>query len=157
MIFAVLSLDSLSSSVGTNEPRMTTSVLDAVFGNQWSRILIVSLLLLALAEAGFRLGLRPHQAKDEARRSQVGGVQGAVLGLLGLLIGFTFAMAASRYESRREIVLLVVVAGAGCFTGAYGSGARGVRSGFTSFLMPLLVATVVGLIFDLSHSRQGFI
>lgn len=49
--------------------------------------------------------MRLFAAKDEARRSQIGGVQGAVLGLLGLLLGFTFSMAVNRFELRRDLVL----------------------------------------------------
>src|SRR5258705_3843054 len=61
--------------------------------------------MLAFAETGFRLGLRLHTAKDGARKGQIGGIQGAVLGLLGLLLGFTFAMAVKRYDTRRGLVL----------------------------------------------------
>jgi hypothetical protein len=35
----------------------------------------------------------------------VSTLEGAVLGLLALMIGFTFAMALSRFESRRDAVL----------------------------------------------------
>lgn len=38
-------------------------------------------------------------------KGQIGGIQGAVLGLLGLLLGFTFAMAVGRYDTRRGLVL----------------------------------------------------
>ena len=48
-------------------------------------LLIVGLLLLALGEVGFRAGLRLFVAKDEPRKSQIGGIQGAVLGLLELI------------------------------------------------------------------------
>jgi hypothetical protein len=61
--------------------------------------------MLAFAEVGFRIGLRLHTAKDTARRGQIGGIQGAVLGLLGLLLGFTFAMAVQRFDTRRGLVL----------------------------------------------------
>jgi hypothetical protein len=54
-------------------------------------------------------------------------------------------------------VLVLLVAAFGCFTSAYGSGAQGARSNFTSFFLPLLVAVVIGLIFDLDHSLQGVI
>jgi hypothetical protein len=80
-------------------------ILTQIFPSQWRLIAIVSALLLLAAEAGFRLGLRLHKSKDEARKSQLGGIQGAVLGLLALLLGFTFAMAVARYESRRDLVL----------------------------------------------------
>ena len=54
-------------------------------------------------------------------------------------------------------VLVVFVAAFGCFTSAYGSGAHGARSSFTSFFLPLLLAIVIGLIFDIDHSMQGVI
>ena len=75
------------------------------FVNQWGFALLVGTVLLGLAETGYRVGLRLFAAKDEARRSQIGGVQGAVLGLLGLLLGFTFSMAVNRFELRRDLVL----------------------------------------------------
>jgi hypothetical protein len=84
---------------------MIDQILSGIFTNQWLVIGIVSALLLAAAEFGFRCGLRLHMRKDDARKTQVNGVQAAVLGLLALLLGFTFAIAAGRYESRRQIVL----------------------------------------------------
>jgi len=82
-----------------------TPPLESLFENQWVAAAIVALVLFAFSEVGYRTGLRLFAVKDEARRSQIGGVQGAVLGLLGLLLGFTFSMGVSRYESRRELVL----------------------------------------------------
>jgi hypothetical protein len=76
-----------------------------VFANQWLVLLICGALLLALTESGFRMGVGLHEAKDDARKAQIGGVQAAVLGMLGLLLGFTFAMAVGRYESRRQLVV----------------------------------------------------
>src|SRR5262245_25653666 len=76
-----------------------------IFRNQWLFGLVVAAILAGLAEVGYRVGLRLFTTKDEARRSQIGGVQGAVLGLLGLLLGFTFSMGVSRYELRRDMVL----------------------------------------------------
>jgi len=242
-------------------------MLDAIFNNQWTLLFVVIALLLGLAEVGYRIGLHLYKTKDEARRSQIGGVRGAVLGLLGLLLGFTFAMAVGRYETRRDLVLkeanaigttwlragllpeahrapvkdlltryvevrlrtqaigrdrakaveglrlsaqlqneiwqqaeaaatesptpltvtfitalnevidtdaeriaaarneiptgvwmlLTLVAAFGCFTSGYGSGAQGARSIFTNLFLPALIAVVILLIFDLTHSHQGFI
>lgn len=242
-------------------------MVDRVFNDQWTLLFVITTLLLGVAEAGYWCGLRLHKARDEARRSQIGGVQGAVLGLLGLLLGFTFAMAVQRYDTRRDLVLkeanavgttwlragllpeahrapvkellrryvevrlkyealsrdrarlseglrlsaelqnelwrhaeaaatespsplivsfitslnevidtdaeriaagrnqipagvwvlLVLVAAFGCFTGSYGSGAQGARSPFTNLFLPVLIAIVIALIFDLTHSRQGVI
>ncbi len=80
-------------------------ILASIFRNQWLVVTIVGLLLLVFAEVGFRSGLRLFLAKDEARKGQIGAIQGAVLGMLALLLGFTFSMAVSRYENRRDLVL----------------------------------------------------
>ena len=80
-------------------------ILFRIFVNQWLVIGIVSLLLLASTEIGFWLGRRLYLKQDEPRKGQISGIRGAMLGLLALLLGFTFAMAASRYEMRRSLVL----------------------------------------------------
>ena len=84
---------------------MIDDTLAQVFSTQWRVLFIVALLLLGFTELGHRVGLRLHHAKDEPRRGQIGSVQGAVLGLLGLLLGFTFAMAVGRFNHRRDLVL----------------------------------------------------
>jgi hypothetical protein len=84
---------------------MIDDILALIFGNSWTVFLVIIAVMLAFAETGFRLGLRLHVAKDTARKGQIGGIQGAALGLLGLLLGFTFAMAVQRYDTRRGLVL----------------------------------------------------
>jgi hypothetical protein len=66
------------------------------------RIVLVALLALFLlaAELGYRAGRRA--AKQDP---QVATIQGALLGLLALLLGFSFAMAQSRYDARRALVV----------------------------------------------------
>jgi hypothetical protein len=62
------------------------------------------LVLLGSAELGYRLARRaPGTHREEA--SQIGNWEGALLGLLALLIGFTFAMAVTRFDGRREMIL----------------------------------------------------
>lgn len=237
------------------------------FANHWTVFPSALLLLVGLAEAGFRSGCNLYRKKDTARKSLIGGVQGAMLGMLGLLLGFTFAMSVARHDARRDLVLaeanaigttwlragmlpeayrapardllldytearlkyqplvdnpalfeegvrqsadlhrqlwriaenaaaeaptavtvafinslnetidtdamrlaamrntipdivwilLVVVAGFGCYISGYGSGAEGARSVFTSVAFPLLVAVVITFIFDIMNARQGLI
>jgi hypothetical protein len=65
-------------------------------------IFLVSLVvILAASEIGRRLGVRIGGRGGDSISTLVG----AVLGLLALLIGFTFAMALSRFEARRNAVL----------------------------------------------------
>jgi hypothetical protein len=80
-------------------------ILSFIFRNQWLVLIIIGLVLVALAEVGFRAGLRLFVKKDEPRKGQIGAIQGAVLGMLALLLGFTFSMAVARYETRRDLVL----------------------------------------------------
>jgi flagellar basal body-associated protein FliL len=69
-------------------------------------LLVISIGGFLLAtEAGFLLGRRSQSTTDEHSRSQIYTIQGAVLGLLALLLGFTFAMAMSRYDTRKQLVL----------------------------------------------------
>jgi hypothetical protein len=246
---------------------MIDDILARLFSSELAVFLVVMFLMLAFAEIGFRLGLRLHFTKDQARKGQIGAIQGAVLGLLGLLLGFTFAMAVQRYDTRRGLVveeanalgttylrasllpdahqspvkdflrryvdlrlkywplvddlakraegmrligdiqaelwkhateaakeapnditaifieslnevidtdakriaamragiptgvwfLLILVAAFGCITTSYGGGAEGARSKLGSVFLPLLIAVVIVLIFDISHPRVGLI
>jgi hypothetical protein len=84
---------------------MLEELLAKIFINQWAVFVIVSLLLLTLAEAGCRCGLASRQRNPGAAAGHSGSVLGAVLGLLGLLLGFSFAMAVGRYDVRRALLL----------------------------------------------------
>lgn len=71
-----------------------------------SLVLIFTGLLLALSLSviiGFWLGRRNTEGGEQD--SQLGTIQGATLGLLGLLLAFTFAMSAARFDTRRQLVL----------------------------------------------------
>jgi len=66
-------------------------------------IVIALLVAMALAgEIGSSVGRRWHPRTDDARRGHIGSVLGSLLGLLALLLGFTFAMSATRYDLRRQ-------------------------------------------------------
>ena len=63
------------------------------------------ILFLVVIEVGWRLGSRHRRAADEATKSHITALQSALLGLLALLLGFTFAMAVSRFDTRKSLVL----------------------------------------------------
>jgi hypothetical protein len=229
--------------------------------------IVLTTVLLAAVEVAYRLGRRSRGAHDEARRRHIAAIRGVILGLLSLLLGFTFSMAVERYSVRRDLVvkeanaiattwlragllpeahrdearrllsdfvdvrlrahtlarnpmqlieglrrsaeiesklwqhaeasaseaptavtatfiatvnqlidtdaervaaartqipagvwlILTAVAGISCWTSSYAAGYDGVRSFFTSALLPLTVVLVLLLIFDLTHERQGII
>ncbi len=60
---------------------------------------------LVATEAGFRVGRRAQARVNDASRSEISTIQGAMLGLLALMLGFTFSMAMSRFEVRKQLVL----------------------------------------------------
>ena len=68
-----------------------------------SIIFLVSVVfMLAASEAGRLLGVRAIGRGGD----DVSTLEGAILGLLALMISFTFAMALSRFEARRDAVLI---------------------------------------------------
>ncbi len=58
-------------------------------------------VILAASEIGRRLGVHAGGRGGD----NVSTLEGAVLGLLALMIGFTFAMALSRFDARRDAVM----------------------------------------------------
>jgi hypothetical protein len=67
----------------------------------WAVILLLVGLIGAATAAGFALGryLRKHQ---EALREPFGVLQGALLGVVGLILAFGLTLAVGRYEDRRS-------------------------------------------------------
>jgi hypothetical protein len=68
-------------------------------------ILGMFLGMLVLLEAGRRLGERRLAKDPEATKVGGGVIEGAVFGLMALLIAFTFSGAASRFDVRRALVV----------------------------------------------------
>ena len=71
----------------------------------------ITLLLWAIAvflvalEVGYRLGRRRQARTDEPDKTHTSALQGATLGLLALLLGFTFAMSVSRFDVRKTVIV----------------------------------------------------
>ena len=61
-------------------------------------------VILALLEVGRRIGIHRRKVDPESASAGLGTVDGAVFGLMGLLIAFTFSGAAARFDVRRQLV-----------------------------------------------------
>ena len=72
--------------------------------NHWLIALAMVAILVVAGETGFRRGSVKRDA-DESFRSLMTGIGAATLGLLGLLLGFTLAMAISRWDARRAVLV----------------------------------------------------
>jgi hypothetical protein len=83
-------------------------MLDQIFGrffsSQWIVFASLLILLVGLSEFAWRIGLASSRKKSEADKDS-GTVRSAVLALLGLLLGFSFALAGARHETRRELLV----------------------------------------------------
>lgn len=71
----------------------------------WVVGLVFLVVLVAGAQLAHGLGRRLADRADEVLRSQVSTMQAALLGLLGLMLAFSFALASSRFDTRRELVV----------------------------------------------------
>ena len=72
--------------------------------DHWLIALAMVGVLSAASEIGFRVGARKRDM-PESYRSLISGISAAMLGLLGLLLAFTLAMAIGRFDARREVVV----------------------------------------------------
>jgi hypothetical protein len=66
--------------------------------------ILLGLALFATLEAGRRVGMQ-RRLSGEKEIGGFGALDGAIYGLMGLLIAFTFSGAASRFDNRRELII----------------------------------------------------
>jgi hypothetical protein len=71
----------------------------------WAVFLISFAAILIAAEAGYRVGRIRHNHTRREKDPTVGSMVTASLGLLAFLLAFTFGLAASRFEARRQSLL----------------------------------------------------
>lgn len=79
---------------------MTSEWLYQVPASVIAGVLLPAMLLVM--ELGHRAGVRRRQRLGNAEREHIGAVQTSILGILALLIGFSFSLALHRYAGRSE-------------------------------------------------------
>lgn len=82
---------------------VSSSIVDAF--PLWVLYIISLAIVLLSIEAGWQLGRYRRQSSGGERDAPVGAAVGSTLGLLAFLLAFTFGMAATRYDTRKQIVL----------------------------------------------------
>jgi len=73
--------------------------------SQWWIFAVLVAVLIVTAEIGVRMGRAVRSRLAEQAVSQITTIEGGVLGMLALLLAFTFSMAVMRYDTRRELVV----------------------------------------------------
>lgn len=66
---------------------------------------ILFLLLIIFYILGYKVRLRKLRRSDENTVEDLGAINGTLLGLLALLLAFTFGMSNSRFDARRGLVI----------------------------------------------------
>jgi len=61
--------------------------------------------MLILLEVGRRIGIRQTARDPDGAHTGLGAIDGAVFGLLGLILAFSFSGAASRLDARRQLIV----------------------------------------------------
>lgn len=76
---------------------------------QTTPAIVVAIVLMALLIVAYLIGHRFRayqiQRNPELGKSELTTINGMLLGLLGLLLAFTFSMSNSRYDTRRQLVI----------------------------------------------------
>ena len=63
------------------------------------------LVVLVSVECGYRLGKYRRSRHEQEKQAPVGTMVGATLGLRAFILAFTFGLAASRFDARRQVLL----------------------------------------------------
>ncbi|MDA0834855.1 MAG: hypothetical protein O2955_03525 [Planctomycetota bacterium] len=71
----------------------------------WAFFALSCLIVWSALETGYRIGRWRHRHASDEKDAAVGVIVGSILGLLGFMLAFTFGVAASRFEERRQTVL----------------------------------------------------
>lgn len=74
----------------------------------YSSIAIAAILfitMIMLNEAGFRIGRFVQARTDSEVKALTGSIQASILGLLALLLGFTFSMSMQRFDNRNMALI----------------------------------------------------
>jgi hypothetical protein len=70
----------------------------------WGVFVATLLLILLSVEIGYRLGRYRWKRSEKAKEAPIGEMVGATLGLLAFLLAFTFGVAATRFDARKQAV-----------------------------------------------------
>jgi hypothetical protein len=83
---------------------MLDQTFGRIFSTQWLVFAILLIVLLGFSEFAWRMGFA-HRRQGRKKDKHESSVPSAVLALLGLLLGFSFALAVSRNDARRDLVV----------------------------------------------------
>jgi hypothetical protein len=72
---------------------------------EWLIGLVTLVLLIVSVEIGYWIGLKAKVEMTQPMKAQISTIQTAILTIFTFLLGFTFAMALSRFDNRKQMVV----------------------------------------------------
>ena len=63
---------------------------------------VLFVLMFAAIEAGYRFGVRRKDSATDVTRDHLSAIQASILGLMGLLLAFTFSLSVQRFDTRSD-------------------------------------------------------
>ncbi len=82
---------------------MTEELLYSI--SEWLIGLVTLVLLIVSVEVGYWIGLKAKVEMTQPMKAQISTIQTAILTIFTFLLGFTFAMALSRFDNRKQTVV----------------------------------------------------
>ena len=79
--------------------------MESLLNHPWEFGLLLLVILALVLEVGYRLAISARIQEDPDRKDQMIAIRDGLFLLLSLLVGFTLALAASRYSERRELLI----------------------------------------------------
>lgn len=71
----------------------------------WLLLVVTVAFILLVVEGGYRAGIFRGRRSEKEREAPIDAMVGAILGLLAFMLAFTFGMATSRDDTRKQLVL----------------------------------------------------
>src|SRR5262249_1356059 len=71
----------------------------------WGLFVLILVVVLLSVECGYRLGKYRRSRQEQENEAPVGTMVGATVGFIAFILAFTFGLAASRFDTRRQVLL----------------------------------------------------
>ena len=79
--------------------------MDFLLDHPWPLGLVTAFVLSSVIEAGYQIAVRARIQEDSNRKDQMVAIRDGLFVLVGLLLGFTLALAAPRFADRRALLI----------------------------------------------------
>lgn len=76
-----------------------------MYTNEWIIITVVFFVLILVYRIGYRAGGKNNTNQSEGHFTRVSNIQAGLMGLLGVMLAFSFSLSAQRFEQRRQLII----------------------------------------------------